>query len=172
MIRRVLDSVGEVHAAPSSVKVPGRNATAAARSNGRITKLTGDLCSRSTHASWSILVETDVIVEYLRYSAHCHERKRRHNKGWSLTCAVHTQLTSLQLLGLYSGNTPGNFLSRQITVDLRRAEGSTTTTEVGGGAAPPHSTCIRGWSGWCVASMVASVEHDGALSSSSSRDAR
>ena len=56
--------MGEVHAAPSSVKVPGPNATAAARSNGRITKLSGDLCSRSTHASWSILVETDVIVEY------------------------------------------------------------------------------------------------------------
>ena len=67
MIRRV-DSVGEVHATPSSVKVPGPNATAAARSNGRTTKLSGDLCSRNTHASWSILVETDVIVECFRYS--------------------------------------------------------------------------------------------------------
>ena len=47
-----------MHASPSSVKVPGPNAAAAARSNGRTTKLSGDLCSRKTHASWSILVET------------------------------------------------------------------------------------------------------------------
>ena len=82
--------MGEVHAAPSSVKVPGPNATAAARSNGRITKLSGDLCSRSTHASWSILVETDVIVEYLRYSAHYHERKRRHHTKAGLERVLYT----------------------------------------------------------------------------------
>ena len=53
--------MGEVHASPSSVKVPGPNAAAAARSNGRITKLSGDLCSRKTHASWSILVEAMIV---------------------------------------------------------------------------------------------------------------
>ena len=58
--------MGEVHTghrASSPVKVPGSNATTAARSNGRTTKLSGGtyLCSRNMHASWSILVETDVI---------------------------------------------------------------------------------------------------------------